>query len=83
MQETDFLLLNCCNLPWRPIYPYAFVQISEIARRFDIRVTRIDLLYVEHWYEYLKNVIKTQRPKMIGIHPVSYTHLTLPTILLV
>ncbi|WP_248766351.1 hypothetical protein [Pseudomonas protegens] len=68
MQETDFLLLNCCNLPWRPIYPYAFVQISEIARRFDIRVTRIDLLYVEHWYEYLKNVIKTQRPKMIGIH---------------
>jgi len=67
-QEIDFLLLNCCNLPWRPIYPYAFVQISEIARRFDLSVRRIDLLYVEHWYEYLKNVIKTQRPKMIGIH---------------
>ena len=67
-QEIDFLLLNCCNLPWRPIYPYAFVQISEIARRFDISVTRIDLLYVKHWYEHLKTVIKTQRPKMIGIH---------------
>lgn len=67
-QESDFLLLNCCNLPWRPIYPYAFVQISEIARRFDLRVTRIDLLYVKHWYEHLKAVIKTQRPKMVGIH---------------
>jgi hypothetical protein len=67
-EEIDFLLLNCCNLPWRPIYPYAFVQISEIAKRNDIRVKRIDLLYVENWYEYLRRVITTQRPKMVGIH---------------
>jgi hypothetical protein len=64
----DLLLLNCSNLAWRPIYPYAFVQVSEVARRFGLQVERLDLLGVDHWEERLGALVSRKRPRMVGIH---------------
>lgn len=66
--HTDMLLLNCSNLPWRPIFPYAFVQVSEVARRVGLNVRRLDLLWVENWKEKISELIKRYRPQVIGIH---------------
>ncbi|MCG8417209.1 MAG: radical SAM protein [Proteobacteria bacterium] len=70
MSQVDLLLLNISNLPWRPIYPYAFIQVSEIARRFDLRVQRLDLLDVrrELWKSLLRRLVAVHRPRMIGLH---------------
>jgi len=40
---VDLLLLNHTNYPARPIFPYAFVQVSEVARRHRLKVRRLDL----------------------------------------
>lgn len=70
MKPADLLLLNCSNLPWRPIFPYAFVQVSEVASRFGLRVARMDLLEVDAkmWAPMLRQAIATHQPRMIGIH---------------
>lgn len=67
-QHVDLLLLNCSNLPWRPIFPYAFVQVSEIAKRNGIKVKRVDLLFVEDWSEKLRQLILIHQPNAVGIH---------------
>ncbi|WNG35148.1 radical SAM protein [Archangium violaceum] len=70
MGQTDLLLLNASNLPQLPIYPYAFVQVSAIARRFGLSVRRLDLLQVrrEFWRPMLRELIQRHRPRMVGIH---------------
>ncbi|ADO68339.1 B12-binding domain-containing radical SAM protein [Stigmatella aurantiaca] len=70
MTGVDLLLLNCSNLPWRPIFPYAFVQVSAVARRSGLSVKRMDMLDVrkELWEPMLRSVIETDRPRMVGIH---------------
>ena len=47
MSQVDFLLLNASNYQKRPIFPYAFVQLSAIARRHNISVKRLDLINTE------------------------------------
>ncbi len=67
---SDLLLLNATNLPWRPIFPYAFVQVSALGRRAGLDVRVLDLLNVprERWQPMLASVIEKQRPRMIGLH---------------
>lgn len=67
---SDLLLLNATNLPWRPIFPYAFVQVSALGRRAGLDVRVLDLLGVpkERWRPLLASVIAEQRPRMVGLH---------------
>lgn len=67
---SDLLLLNATNLPWRPIFPYAFVQVSALGRRAGLDVRTLDLLGVprDRWQPLLASVIEQQRPRMIGLH---------------
>ncbi|MFQ5833215.1 MAG: hypothetical protein ACE5H4_10965 [Candidatus Thorarchaeota archaeon] len=53
------LFLNASNLSTDLLYPYAFVQVSEIADRFNIRVIREDLFGIpqDQWVEYLQNTL--------------------------
>ena len=43
LSHADVLLLNRSNLPSRPIYPYAFVQLKALARRYRLKVASFDL----------------------------------------
>lgn len=67
---TDLLLLNATNLPWRPIFPYAFVQVSALGRRAGLDVRALDLLNVprDRWQPMLASVIEQARPRMVGLH---------------
>jgi hypothetical protein len=67
---SDLLLLNATNLPWRPIFPYAFVQVSALGRRAGLDVQVLDLLGVPRarWRPLLAAAIDAQRPRMIGLH---------------
>jgi hypothetical protein len=67
---VDLLLLNATNLPWRPIFPYAFVQVSALARRAGLRVQVLDLLNVprDRWQAMLSSVIDHAKPRMVGLH---------------
>ncbi len=69
MNNYDFLLLNASNTRLHRVYSYAFVQVSEVARRFGLRVKRLDLYDVpeNQWKEYLKAYITQYNPKVIGI----------------
>jgi hypothetical protein len=69
MQSRRMLLLNASNHPLRLAYPYAFVQVSEVARRFGIEIDRQDLFGTsaasrEHT---LRRLIEQSRPDLIGI----------------
>jgi hypothetical protein len=68
--HADLLLLNATNLPWRPIFPYAFVQVSAVARRNGLRVGTLDLLDVprDRRRALLRSHIEAVRPRMIGLH---------------
>ena len=67
---SDLLLLNATNLPWRPIFPYAFVQVSAVARRYGLSVDVVDLLDVPRarLAEFLRSKIQTSNPRMVGLH---------------
>ncbi len=67
---ADLLLLNATNLPWRPIFPYAFVQVSAVARRHGLDVEVVDLLDVpkERWRDFLSFHVARTQPRMIGLH---------------
>jgi len=67
---SDLLLLNATNLPWRPIFPYAFIQVSALGRRAGLDVRVLDLLNVprERWRSLLASVIEKQQPRMVGLH---------------
>lgn len=67
---TDLLLLNATNLPWRPIFPYAFVQVAAVARRAGLTVASIDLLDIprERWRSFLAPHLAAHQPRMVGLH---------------
>ena len=67
---ADLLLLNATNLPWRPIFPYAFIQVSAVARRNGLAVRTIDLLDIprDRWRTFLRRHIEEAAPRMIGLH---------------
>jgi hypothetical protein len=67
---VDLLLLNATNLPWRPIFPYAFVQVSAVARRHGLSVKAVDLLDVprDRWSTFLAAHLTAAQPRMVGLH---------------
>jgi hypothetical protein len=68
--RADLLLLNASNLPKAPIFPYAFVQVSAIARRFGLDVARFDFLGVpkSRWRSQLEDLLEQHRPRMVAFH---------------
>lgn len=68
--RVDMLLLNASNYPRVPIFPYAFVQTSEIARRHGLRLVSYDTLGTpaSSLRSELSRLIERHRPRAIGIH---------------
>jgi hypothetical protein len=69
-ESCDLLLLNASNYPRVPIFPYAFVQVSEIARRHGLRVEFHDLLGTppRSSKAVLERLLRRHRPRAIGLH---------------
>ncbi len=67
---VDLLLLNASNMSSRPVYPYAFVQVTAVARRFGVRVARFDFVGIPkaRWRASLAGLLRRHRPRMIGLH---------------
>ena len=70
VERVDLLLLNASNLVTEPIFPFAFVQVSAVARRFGVKVARFDLVGIERsrWRVLLKDLLAKHQPRMIGVH---------------
>lgn len=68
LQKT-VLLLNASNLKTALLYPYAFVQVSEIADRFDIHTVRNDMYGIsgDQWEVNLQKLLKKTPFDMILI----------------
>ena len=58
--QRTVLLLNASNLKTALMYPYAFIQVSEIADRFNIHTVRNDLYWLseDQWEDYLKKLLQ-------------------------
>ena len=67
--QRKVLLLNASNLNTALTYPYAFVQVSEIAARYGIHTVRKDLYGIseDQWEMYLQNLIHKDSFDMILI----------------
>ncbi|MFX0120832.1 MAG: hypothetical protein ACFE9A_15715 [Candidatus Hodarchaeota archaeon] len=67
--QRTILLLNASNLKTALVYPYAFVQVSEIADRFNIRTICNDMYGIteKHWEGYLQKLLKNDLFNMILI----------------
>ncbi|MHA2251320.1 MAG: hypothetical protein ACXAD7_13245 [Candidatus Kariarchaeaceae archaeon] len=67
--QRTVLMLNVTNLKNNLAYPYAFVQVSEIADRFNIKVVRRDMYPIpqNQWKEYLQSVLNKNEMCMILI----------------
>jgi hypothetical protein len=67
-KKIDILFLNLSNLPGRPVYPYAFVQVSALARRVGLSVIRWDglELSLEHKLQCITQLIKKHQPRAVA-----------------
>ena len=67
-KPIDILFLNLSNLPGRPVYPYAFVQVSALARRVGLSVIRWDglELSLQHKLECIAQLIKNHQPRAVA-----------------
>ncbi|CAK0767683.1 conserved hypothetical protein [Gammaproteobacteria bacterium] len=68
--QIDLLLINISNLASQPVFPYAFVQVTAIARRYGVQVARIELCDIpdDQIEIVLRLEIERTTPRMIGIH---------------
>lgn len=66
--KLDFLFLNLSNLPGRPVFPYAFVQVSALARRAGLSVVRWDSLdlSLDDKLDCIEHLIRKHQPRAIG-----------------
>jgi hypothetical protein len=66
--SIDLLLLNRSNLPFIPVFPYAFVQLGALARRRGLKIKTLDLLNLsgEQIPATLGDYIHRFHPRMIG-----------------
>jgi len=67
--QRTILLLNASNLKTALMYPYAFVQVSEIADRFGIHTVPNDLYGIpgDQWEVYLQKLLQKETFDMILI----------------
>ncbi len=65
--QRTVLLLNASNLKTNLMYPYAFIQVSEIADRFDIHTVCNDLYGIsgDQWEVYLRKLLQKESFDMI------------------
>ena len=66
--SIDLLLINCSNLPFLPIFPYAFVQVGALARRRGLTVKTLDLVKLseEQIQPTLGDFIDRFHPRTVG-----------------
>jgi len=69
MNKHRVLLLNAANMESFPIHPYAFVQVSAVARRANIEVVCQDLLGIPiaDWPGIIKRLHEHHEPAMFLI----------------
>ncbi|MFX1507399.1 MAG: hypothetical protein ACFFDC_15055 [Promethearchaeota archaeon] len=67
--QRTVLLLNASNLSTCLTYPYAFVQVSEIAARYGINTVRKDMYGIpeNQWEVYLQKLVQNKTFDMILI----------------
>ena len=67
---VDLLLINGSNYPGHAVFPYAFVQVSALARKHGLRVKRLELLPFSpaKWSSQIEHAIRQHRPRMVGTH---------------
>ena len=67
--NNRILLLNASNFESELTYPYAFIQVSEIASRFNIQVICRELFGIpeEKLESYFINLLNNERFDLIGI----------------
>ncbi|MHA1978497.1 MAG: hypothetical protein ACW98I_16455 [Candidatus Hodarchaeales archaeon] len=68
-RKRKLLLLNSSNYLPALIYPYAFVQVTEIADRFNIETYSQDMIRIaeQNWSIFLRETINSLQPDMILI----------------
>ena len=66
--SIDLLLMNSSNLPFIPVFPYAFVQVGALARRRGLKIKTLDLLKLseDQILPTLGDYIHRLHPRMIG-----------------
>ncbi len=64
----DILFLNLSNWPGNPVYPYAFVQVSALARRAGLSIRRWDGLGLsrEQQLACITDLVRQHRPRAVG-----------------
>jgi hypothetical protein len=69
-KTVDLLLLNASNYPPKAVYPYAFAQVSAVARRHGLQVARFDFvgLNKRQIRAYVATLLRQYQPRMIGLH---------------
>lgn len=69
-EPVDLLLINGSNYPGHAVFPYAFIQVSALARHHGLSVKRLELLPFPHqrWQREIENAIHRFRPRMVGTH---------------
>ena len=67
-KPVDILFLNLSNLPGRPVYPYAFVQVSALARRAGLSVVRWDGLDLsrQQKLDCIAQLVKEHQPRAVA-----------------
>ena len=65
---VDLLFLNFSNWPGNPVYPYAFVQVSALARRAGLTVRRWDGLGLtrDQQLACVRELVQRHRPRAVG-----------------
>lgn len=67
-EPIDLLFINLSNWPGRPVYPYAFVQVSALARRAGLSVVRWDGLGLnrQQQLECITKLVKDHQPRAVA-----------------
>ena len=67
--DVDILLLNASNFPEHPIFPYAFIQLSALAREYNLTLKSLELMLYDmgDWENELWNACNSLNPKIIFI----------------
>lgn len=67
-EPLDILLINLTNWPGNPVYPYAFVQVSALARQAGLSIRRWDGLGLnrEQQLHCISDLVKQHQPIAVG-----------------
>jgi len=67
-KPLDILLINLTNWPGNPVYPYAFVQVSALARQAGLSIRRWDGLGLnrEQQLNCISDLVQQHQPRAVG-----------------